>query len=119
AKAALPTFSDKEAEKNGDGWGAIKPPPSVQFEQLAFTDAVAIVLDASKFSTPKLNNALESLENLVHESYWGLKLAVPSTVNALLQLILTSKEASVRSAAALVLGSALSNNPKALKGALG
>lgn len=106
-------------DDGGDGYGAIKPPSTADTDQLTFADSVAIVLDAKAFSNTTLNHALTSLENLVHEIYWGLKLADPKNVKALLQLILKSEEPKVRSSSALVLGSALSNNPKALKSALG
>ncbi|KAI5797989.1 hypothetical protein DFH27DRAFT_96740 [Peziza echinospora] len=107
-----------EEEDNTDGWGAVKPPISAPAEQLTFTDSVAIVLDSSAFSATALDQALSTLEPLVHEIYWGLKLAVPKTVVALLNIIQTSPTPSLRSSAALVLGGAISNNPKALKSAI-
>lgn len=101
-----------------DPYGVIKVPHSAPAEEVPFIDAVSIILDASSFSIPKLNQALSSLENLVHEMYWGLQISTPQNVNALLNLIGTSVNPAIRSSAATVLGSALQNNPKALKSAL-
>lgn len=101
-----------------DLYGAIKVPHSAPAEEIPFADAVSIVVDAPSFSVSKLSEALSSLENLVHEMYWGLQLSTPRNVNALLSLIGTSASPTIRSSAATVLGSALQNNPKALKSAL-
>ena len=103
---------------NDDPYGFIKVPHSAPAEEIPFADAVSIILDAPLFSIPKLNEALSSLENLVHEMYWGLQLSTPRNINALLNLIGNSANPTIRSSAATVLGSALQNNPKALKSAL-
>lgn len=103
---------------NDDSYGAIKVPITAQSEELPFTDAVSVILDSKSFSDTKLNDALSSLEGLVHEMYWGLQIATPKSVNALLNLVHTSTNPSIRKSAALVIGSALQNNPKALKNAI-
>ncbi|KAF8473892.1 hypothetical protein BDZ91DRAFT_712779 [Kalaharituber pfeilii] len=110
--------ADADSGDRADGFGAVKPPITAPAEEFTFTDSISILLSASSYDTASLNQALDTLENLVHESYWGLKLAIPENVNALLGLILKSTIPSVRSSSALVLGSALSNNPKALKAAI-
>lgn len=98
--------------------GAIKPPlASSADEALAFSDSLEILLKHKSHSTDKLSHALLSLEDLVHEIYWGLQISAPKYVTSLLTLISTSPDATIRSSSALVLGSALSNNPKALSSA--
>jgi len=113
-----PAPSTKPPPPNDDSYGAIKVPITAQSEELPFTDAVSVILDSKSFSDTKLNNALSSLEGLVHEMYWGLQIATPKSVNALLSLVHTSTNPSIRKSAALVIGSALQNNPKALKNAI-
>lgn len=98
--------------------GAIKPPISASAgEALAFSDSLEILSTHKSHSTSELSHALLSLEELVHEIYWGLQIAAPKYVSPLLALVSGSSEATIRSNAALVLGSALSNNPKALSSA--
>ncbi|KAF8421569.1 hypothetical protein BGX38DRAFT_1240046 [Terfezia claveryi] len=114
----VPIPSSKPPPPNDDPYGAIKIPTTAQSEELPFTDAVSVILDSKSFSDTKLNDALFSLEGLVHEMYWGLQIATPKSVNALLNLVHTSTNPSIRKSAALVIGSALQNNPKALKNAI-
>lgn len=98
--------------------GAIKPPISASAgEALAFSDSLEILSSHKSHSTSELSHALLSLEELVHEIYWGLQISAPKYVSPLLTLVSGSPEATIRSNAALVLGSALSNNPKALSSA--
>lgn len=98
--------------------GAIKPPISASAgEALAFSDSLEILSSYKSHSTSELSHALLSLEDLVHEIYWGLQIAAPKYVSPLLALVSSSPEATIRSNAALVIGSALSNNPKALSSA--
>lgn len=113
-----PAPSTKPPPPNDDPYGAIKVPITAQSEELPFTDAVSVIRDSKSFSDTKLINALSSLEGLVHEMYWGLEIATPKNVNALLHLVHTSTNPAVRKSAALVIGSALQNNPKALKNAI-
>lgn len=95
--------------------GAIKPPISASAgEALEFSDSLETLSNHKSHSTAELSHALLSLEDLVHEIYWGLQIAAPKYVSPLLTLVSSSPEATIRSNAALVLGSALSNNPKAL-----
>lgn len=114
-----PAPSNKLPPPNDDPYGAIKVPVTAQSEELPFTDAVSVILDSKAFSDSKLNDALSSLEGLVHEMYWGLQISTPKNVKALLHLVHTSTNPSVRKSAALVIGNALQNNPKALKNAIG
>ncbi|KAH0608140.1 uncharacterized protein H6S33_002192 [Morchella sextelata] len=98
--------------------GAIKPPlPSSAGEALAFSDSLEVLLKHSKYSTSEITHALLSLEDLVHEIYWGLQVSAPKYVSPLLTLVSNSPDPTIRSTAALVIGSALSNNPKALASA--
>lgn len=97
--------------------GPIKPPLSAPSEQVAFSESLEIVLDPSSRSVLEISTALLSLEDLAHEIYWGLQIADPRYVSGLLRLIRDSPEPTIRSSSALVLGSALSNNPKALASA--
>lgn len=113
-----PAPSTKPPPPNDDSYGAIKIPITAPSEELPFTDALSVILDSKSFSDTKLNDALSSLEGLVHEMYWGLQIATPKSINALLDLVHASTNPSIRKSAALVIGSALQNNPKALKNAL-
>lgn len=117
-EAPAPSIKPPPPPPNDDPYGAIKVPTTAQSEELPFTDAVSVILDSKSFSDTKLNDALFSLEGLVHEMYWGLQIATPKSVNALLNLVHTSTNPSIRKSAALVIGSALQNNPKALKNAI-
>lgn len=99
--------------------GAIKPPVSASAgEALAFSDSLDILSNHQSHTPTELSHALLSLEDLVHEIYWGLQISSPKYVSPLLTLISRSPIAKLRSNAALVLGSALSNNPKALSSAI-
>ncbi|PWW75788.1 hypothetical protein C7212DRAFT_324256 [Tuber magnatum] len=97
--------------------GAIKPPLSTPTDGVTFSESLAVILDASSRSTSDVTAALLSLEDPAHEIYWGLQISAPRYVASLLRLIRSASDASVRSSSALVLGSALSNNPKALASA--
>jgi nucleotide exchange factor SIL1 len=90
----------------------IKPPKHAEGDRGVFNDSVAALLKEG--AGDALASALEDLEELSHEAYWGAQLtAAPGAVDALLKQ-LSSAAADTRAHAALVLGSALSNNPKAL-----
>ncbi|RPA96002.1 hypothetical protein L873DRAFT_1696117 [Choiromyces venosus 120613-1] len=97
--------------------GAIKPPLSASGDGVTFSESLEIILDASSRSTSDITTALLSLEDLAHEIYWGLQISAPRYVAGLLRLIRSAPDASIRSSSALVLGNALSNNPKALASA--
>jgi nucleotide exchange factor SIL1 len=89
-----------------------KPPKTVNTDLGVFE----IALESLKGNPTA--DALSPLEELVHDSYWGHRLtSAPGAVTDLLA-ILDSSDASLRAAAALTLGAALSNNPKALHSAV-
>lgn len=91
---------------------AIKPPKSAVGERGLFDASLAALL-----SKDVTEAALAPLADLVHEAYWGAQLASsPKAVSRLLSLLSPSSSAPspLRALSALTLGSALSNNPKAL-----
>jgi nucleotide exchange factor SIL1 len=90
----------------------VKPPKSAPSDRGTFDNAVVVLSDKSSSAVATLF-ALTSLEDLAHEIYWGEQLAAPSPVQRLLDLA-ASANPNIRASAALVLGSACSNNPKAL-----
>jgi nucleotide exchange factor SIL1 len=89
-----------------------KPPKSAAGEQELFDASLASLLSSPSVDT------LTPLSDLVHEAYWGAQLtSAPGAVSKLLSL-LTSPLPPLRAASALTLGSALSNNLKALSNAV-
>lgn len=105
----------RQAPSSDDG--AIKPPLSTSGDGVTVSESLEIILDTSSRSTSDITAALLSLEDPAHEIYWGLQISAPRYVASLLRLIRSAPDASIRSRSALVLGSALSNNPKALASA--
>ncbi|KAI9838686.1 MAG: hypothetical protein M1819_005000 [Sarea resinae] len=100
--------------------GRIPQPPSESLETDIFSGAVDLLHDAdpSKALPFILLNAFDDLEDLAHSLYWGLRIASSeTTTRKLLELLSPTKtlDASVRANAALVLGSALQNNPSAIE----
>lgn len=75
-----------------------------------------------KSSSPPSLEAFSTLQDLAHSSHWGLTLAGDSSLShLLLQFLLPSNPHStaiIRSTAALLLGTAIHNNPPALTAAL-
>jgi nucleotide exchange factor SIL1 len=93
----------------------IKPPKHVEGDKGVFDDSVAALIGDVEST---LATALSELSELSHEAYWGAQLtAAPGAVKALLSR-LSAASPNIRANAALVLGSALSNNPKALAHAI-
>jgi len=96
----------------------IKPPKEAGAgDGMLFSSSVEI-LSTPTSPESSLASALGNLEELAHEMYWGAELASPAALHALLSLISASPSPQIRASAALVLGSALSNNNKALSKAL-
>lgn len=83
-------------------------------EQQAFTDLLLTLNQHAQVAEPLLLDTLSSLEDLAHSLDWGLELVTSQGLADVLTLIQTSSSPQVRSAAAIVLGSSLSNNPKAV-----
>ena len=100
--------------------GIIRPPISNSGEDTSF-DASRIHLKTVPSNKPEiLLSALENLEELSHDIYWGLKLAEDSEVVLKLFSLFSSNSSNtdVRGAAALVFGTAIQNNPAAFTAAL-
>lgn len=97
---------------------SIRPPANAGDEATIFTSAVSVLTAPTPAPAAEVAVALSSLEELAHSLYWGATLCKsrPATA-ALLNLLTPAQTASMRASAALVLGSALSNNPAALAGA--
>ncbi len=99
----------------------IRPPPFHPEEHSTFTDSISII----KFSSPKDDPetqllALSNLQDLSHSYHWGVTLARDrATSHKIFQLLSASSPSpELRSAAALLLGTAVHNNPDALTAAL-
>lgn len=91
-------------------------------EGTLFASGVSTLQSASLSDAETIIPALSDLQDLAHSSYWGVTLARDSTIcHILLQLLSPSISTSnfeLRSAAALLLGTAIHNNPPALTAAL-
>lgn len=101
------------------------PPRAPHFESsegTLFASAVSTLKSSSLSDTNTLIPTLSDLQDLAHSSHWGLTLTRDSTIcHLLLQLLSPSISTSaleLRSAAALLLGTAIHNNPPALTAAL-
>ena len=113
--------SQRKAQKlvKGDQ-GSIRPPPLNSPEGTSF-DASRTSFKAAPSDKPQvILSALETLEDLSHDIYWGLKLAQDSDlVLKLVKLLsINGSDPNVKGAAALVLGTALQNNPAAFTAAV-
>ncbi|KAI4151834.1 MAG: hypothetical protein LQ341_000843 [Variospora aurantia] len=98
----------------------LRPPPDTTSESTSFFAAVSEIEQRGPQNTDELIPALTDLEDLSHSYHWGLTLAQDeSMVHKLFQFLLPSDlSLEVRSLAALVLGTAIRNNPAALDAAL-
>ncbi|BFZ62175.1 nucleotide exchange factor sil1 [Saitoella coloradoensis] len=76
-----------------------------------FEDAVSKVM-SPKSSTSDVTSAFAALEDLAHEIDFGIKLVEKTTLTRLVEM-LSHASPQIRSNAALILGSALRNNPHA------
>ncbi|KAI5846140.1 hypothetical protein BZA05DRAFT_407054 [Tricharina praecox] len=93
----------------------IKPPKDSTTDSGVFGESVATLLPPAA-GAAELTKALEELSEIAHEAYWGAQLTSHTgVVPALLGLL--ENNSPHRAMAALVLGSAVSNNPKALSSA--
>lgn len=95
-------------------------PPVDKAEAEVFKSSVAIVLSvppSSMNEKEQLRRALEDLEELAHEIYYGVEIAKNAPlVRALMSLAGNKAEDEpVRKLSGLVLGSAVQNNPSALE----
>jgi len=115
------TGSQKNAQKlvKGDQ-GSIRPPPPNSPEGTSFDASRTSFKIASSDKPQVILSALETLEDLSHDIYWGLKLAQDSDIVPKLVKLLSinGSDPHVKGAAALVLGSALQNNAAAFTAAI-
>jgi len=94
----------------------IKPPKDSTTDESVFGQSIATLLSPTT-TAERLKGALEELSEISHEAYWGAQLTSHTgVVPALLGLL--ANNSPHRAMAALVLGSAVSNNPKALSSAV-
>ena len=99
----------------------IRPPPFHPEEHSVFTDSINVLKSSSpkdELDTQLL--ALSDLQDLSHSYHWGVTLtrdkAISHKIFALLSA--SSPSSEIRSAAALLLATAIHNNPDALSAAL-
>lgn len=110
----VPSHGSASSSESTEDTSSIKPPrDGAPGDTASFADHTAVVSQGLKASRSEILSALSGLEDLAHEIYWGTQLA-GSSFRHLLDLATTSPHADVRSSAAMVLGSACSNNPKAI-----
>ena len=101
--------------------GSIRPPTYGDGEGASFYSSQEILKNASDSPDPNIIlPALEVLEDLSHDIYWGLALAKDAgTVQKLINFLgLNESDTRLKAGAALVFGTALQNNPAALTAAL-
>lgn len=99
-----------------------RPPHLESSEGTLFASRVSALKSSSLSDTKVLVPALSDLQDLAHSSHWGVTLTRDSTIcHILLQLLspsISTSSLELRSAAALLLGTAIHNNPPALTAAL-
>ena len=97
----------------------IRQPPIEPGEAMTFEHSMSQLRNSSA-TINDLNAALVRLQDLCHSGDWGLKLTRDSNVTQFLVHIFldVSQQLSFRSGAALLLATAIQNNPEALAAAL-
>ncbi|KAL9119148.1 MAG: hypothetical protein Q9187_004297 [Circinaria calcarea] len=113
-------FRDQVVLQAGDR-GPICPPPYDSGEGASFASSQATLKKSSATSDlDMLLPALEILEDLSHDIYWGLSLAKDAgSVHRLIEFLrLNGSDTRIKAGAALVFGTAIQNNPAALTAAL-
>ncbi len=95
--------------------GKIQQPPAASGESGIFTTSVSTILSPIS-SAEVIDAALDKLEDLAHEIYWGVEIAKDEAIVRKLVSLLEGETSP--SKAALVLGSAVQNNAVALTAAL-
>jgi nucleotide exchange factor SIL1 len=114
----------KSFEELSDAYGLVRQPPVSSDDGSLFIDNMNVV-KAMSTTTPDsaiLRPAFEALEELAHDVSWGLHLAKDSVIVHKLATFLSSQtqnDSNLRAGAALLLGTAIQNNPAALQSALG
>ena len=101
--------------------GPIRPPNLESGEGTLFAASIASLTAASPLDPATLRTTLDTLEDLSHDIYWGVSLAKDGiAVNRLVELFGSgNSDPATRGSAALVLGTALQNNPAALSAVMG
>ena len=96
--------------------GPIRPPNLESGEGSLFAANLASLTSASPSNPATLLTTLDTLEDLSHDIYWGVSLAKDeAAVHRLVELFDGGNaDPATRGSAALVLGTALQNNPAAL-----
>lgn len=90
-------------------------PPMDKEEAGLFKSSVALLLSGASSESEEQMAALEQLEELAHDIYYGVEIARNAPlVGSLIGLAGTAKEGATRVMSLLVLGNALQNNPSAL-----
>ncbi|MCJ1246151.1 hypothetical protein MMC30_003356 [Trapelia coarctata] len=100
--------------------GSIRPPPPNSPEGISFDSSGTSFKTARSDKPQVILSALETLEDLSHDIYWGLKLAQDSDIVPKLVKLLSinGSDPHIKGAAALVLGTAIRNNPAAFTAAI-
>ncbi|MCJ1300792.1 hypothetical protein MMC08_003591 [Hypocenomyce scalaris] len=96
--------------------GPIRPPSLGSGESSLFATNIASLTSAPPFEPGRILMTLDTLEDLSHDIYWGVTLAKDgAAVQRLLELFdRNDADPAIRGSAALVLGTAIQNNPAAL-----
>lgn len=90
-------------------------PPTDKAEAELFRSSVAIILSIPPCKGEEHLRALEDLEELAHEIYYGVEIAKNAPlVRTLMSLAGNAEDETTRTLSILVLGSAMQNNPSAL-----
>jgi len=98
----------------------IRPPTFQPEEHSLFADSISVLKSSPKDDLETQLLALSDLQDLSHSYHWGVTLARDRAIShKIFQLLSASSLSSdLRSAAALLLGTAIHNNPDALTAAL-
>ncbi|MCJ1408975.1 hypothetical protein MMC19_003052 [Ptychographa xylographoides] len=102
------------------GQGSIRPIASNSADGTKFEASKMQIKTATSDKPELISSALDTLEDLSHDIYWGLKLAQDSDVIFKLVSLLSNNnsDSNIKGAAALVFGTAIQNNPAAFTAAL-
>lgn len=99
--------------------GAIRPPHTGS-DGVGFARDTQTIITSAPIDGEALLPALENLEDLSHDIYWGLRLGQDGKVIHKLNTLIQNPRLNMQisSTAALLLGTAIQNNPAALTAAL-
>ena len=113
----LPVISDQDTEREPPR--ILIPDTANGEERQLFEQSLAILKDRSVTNEAMKLSAIEDLEELCHSLDWGLTLIRDIAITTHLRELILSNDADtrLRSAAALLLSTAIRNNPPALEAA--